>query len=103
MYRIPGVLSSTTTAAPAVPRVRPTRGPPPAPEDGRERTAADLNDIVIRRLLAAGLDLQGALELLGDHPASVKISHATEELNQAISDIRDTISRALAGDDLFTA
>src|SRR5712691_8238583 len=95
MYRIPGVLSAATTPAPAVPRVRPTRGPPPAPEDGgatglaetipgqvedRERIAVDPNDIVVRRLLAAGLDLQGALGLLGDHPASVKICHATDEL-----------------------
>ncbi len=54
----------------------------------------DLNDIVIRRLTAAGLDLQDALGLLGDHPASGKIRHATEELDQAILDIRDAISRA---------
>ena len=51
----------------------------PAPGD-----AADLNDIVVRRLLAAGLHLQGALGLLGDHPASVKICPATDELDQAI-------------------
>ncbi len=108
MYRIPGVLSAATTPAPAVPRVRPTRGPPPAPEDGgatglaetipgpaedREPIAVGLNDIVVR-LQAAGLDLQGALGLLGDHPASVKICHATDELDQAIRDIRDAIFRA---------
>jgi signal transduction histidine kinase len=109
MYRIPGVLSAATTPAQAVPGVRPTRGPPPAPEDGdatglaeiiagqaedRERIAVDLNDIVIRRLIAADLDLKGALGLLGDHPASVKIRHATEELDQAIRDTQDVISRA---------
>lgn len=109
MYRIPGVLSAATTPASAVPTVQPTRGPPPAPEDGsatappetipgqaenRERIAVDLNDIVIRRLIATGLVLQDALGLLGDHPASGKISHATEELDQAIRDIRDAISRA---------
>jgi hypothetical protein len=109
MYRIPGVLSAATTPAPDVPRVQPTRGPPPAPEDGGatgraesipgqaeglERIAVSLNDIVIRRLLAAGLDLQGALGLLGDHPASVKIGHATDELDRAIQDIRDAIFRA---------
>jgi hypothetical protein len=85
MYRIPGVLSAATKSAPAVPRVRPTRGPPPV--DGDATGLAGLNDIVVRRLLAAGVDLQGALELLGDHPASVKISHATEELDQAIQEL----------------
>jgi hypothetical protein len=84
MYRIPGVLSAATTPASTVPQVRPTRGPPAALE-------ADLNDVV-RRLIAAGLDLQGALGLLGDHPASVKISHAADELDQALKDIRDAIS-----------
>ena len=95
MYRIPGVLSSATTPAPTVPLVRPTRGPPPAPEDGATGlAAADLNDIVASRLIAAGLDLQGALGLLGDHPATVKIGQATEKLDQAIRDIQDAIARA---------
>ncbi|HXS61319.1 MAG TPA: hypothetical protein VN767_00490 [Streptosporangiaceae bacterium] len=109
MYRIPGVLSPATTSAQAVPRVRPTRGPPAAPDDGgatglagtvpgqaedRERIAAGSNDVVVRRLLAAGLDLQDALGLLGDHPASAKICHARDELDQAIRDIREAVSRA---------
>jgi hypothetical protein len=109
MYRIPGVLSAaTTTPAPAVPGVRPTCDPPPgspqAPEDGcatgaaeaipgqaddRERIAVALNDVVIRRLLTAGLALQAALGLMSDHPASGKICHAVDELDQAIRDIRD--------------
>jgi hypothetical protein len=76
MYRIPGVLSAATTPA----RPRPTRGPPPAPEG---------DDIVIRRLVAAGLDLQNALGLLGDHPARVQIRHAIEELDQVIQAVRD--------------
>lgn len=118
MYWIPGVLSApTTTPAPAGPRVRPTRGPPPgspqAAEDGcatgpaeaipgqagnRERIAAGLDDVVVRHLFTAGLDLQAALGLMGDHPASGKISHAAEELDQAIGDIRDTIFDHPAGD-----
>ena len=111
MYRIPGVASAATaTPAQAVPPVQPTRGPPPgnpqAPEDGsaaspataildlledHERIALGLNDVVVRRLFAAGLDLQAALGLMGDHPASGKICHAVDELDQAIRDIRDTI------------
>jgi hypothetical protein len=40
-------------------------------------------------LLTAGLDLQAALGLIGDHPASSKIRHAVDELDQAIRDIQD--------------
>jgi hypothetical protein len=118
MYRIPGALSpATTTPAPTVPRVRPTRAPPPgspqAPEDGcaagpgeaipgqaedRDRIALALNDVVVRRLLTAGLDLKAALGLMGDHPASAKICHAVDELDQAIRDIPEAVSDRLAGD-----
>jgi hypothetical protein len=108
MYRIPGVLS--TTPAPAAPRVRPAPGLPPgsvpAPEDARvtapaeaipgqaedrERIALGLNDAVVGRLLTAGQDLQAALGLIGNHPASSKIRHAVDEMDQAIRDIRDII------------
>jgi len=111
MYRIPGVLSAATTKpAPAVPPVRPAPGLPPispqALEDGRatgpaeaipgqaedrERIALGLNDVVVRRLLTAGQDLQAALGLMGSHPASGKVRHAVDEMDQAIRDIRDTI------------
>ena len=119
MYRIPGAFSAATTPAPAVPGVQPTRGPPPgspqAPEGGsaigpaevtldlaedHERIALGLNDVVVRPLGTAGLDLQAALGLIGDHPASSKICHAVDELNQAIQDIqniRKTILDHLAG------
>lgn len=102
MYRIPGVVSAATaTPAPAVPRVQPTRGPPPdnpqTPEDGNAAgPAPGLNDVV-GQLLTASLDLQAALRLMGDHPASGKICHAMDELDQAIQVIRDTIGH-LAGD-----
>jgi len=118
MYRIPGVLSAATTRpAPAVPPVRPTPGLPPGssqpPEDGRaagpaeaipgqaedrERIALGLNDVVVRRLLSAGQDLQAALGLMGDHPANGKVRHAVAEMDQAIRDIRDTIFDHSAGE-----
>ncbi len=118
MYQIPGVLSpATTTPAPAVPPIRRAPGLPPgspqAPEDGRaagpaeatagqaedrEPTALGLNDIVVGRLVTAGQDLQAALGLLGDHPASGKIRHAMDEMDQAIRDIRDTILDHPAGE-----
>jgi hypothetical protein len=89
MYRIPGVLSAATTKpAPAVPPAQPTPGLRQAPED-RERITRGLNDVVVRRLLTAGQDLQAALGLLGDHPASGKVRHAADEMDQAIRDIRE--------------
>jgi signal transduction histidine kinase len=59
--------------------------------EDRERIALGLNDVVIRRLFAAGLDLQAVLAVMGDHPMRGKISHAVDELDLAIRDIRDTI------------
>jgi Histidine kinase len=117
MYQIPGVVSAAaTTSAPAEPRVQPTRGPPPgsppAPEDGnatgpaeaildlvedRERIALGLHDAVVRRLFTVGLDLQAALGIMGDHPASDKICHAVDEVDQAIRDTRDGVFDHLAG------
>ena len=111
MYRIPGVISGVTRGpAPAVPPVQPARDLPPggpqAPEDGcvtgpagtilcqaedRERIAAALNVVVVRRLLTAGLDLEAALGMVGDGPANGKIRHAVDQLGQAIRDIPDAI------------
>ena len=118
MYPIPGVLSAATTKpVPAVPPGRPAPGlppgSPPAPEDGRAagpaqaipgqaedraRIAPGLNDVVVRRLLTAGQDLQAAPRLRGNHPASGKVRHAVDEVDQAIRDIQDTISDHPAGE-----
>jgi len=109
MYRIPGVLSAATTKpAPAVPPVQPAPGLPPgspqAPEDGRAAGPAEAipgqaeDDVVVRRLLTASQDLQAALRLVGNHPASGKIRHAVDEMDQAIRDIRDTILDHPAGE-----
>ena len=65
--------------------------------EDREQIALGLTDIVVRRLLAAGQDLQAALGLMGDHPAGGKIRHAVDEMDHAIRDIGDTISRSPAG------
>jgi hypothetical protein len=88
MYRIPGAYSrKSTTPVRAVSQVQPTRGQ----AEDRERIVAGLNDVVVRRLLTAGQDLQAALGLMGDHPANGKIRHAADELDQAIRDIPDTV------------
>src|SRR6185437_10918615 len=93
MYRIPGVVSAPNTPAPPVLPVQPTRGPPPAPEDSSTTSAASITAGQAEDLerIAVGLDLRTALALLGDHPASAKICHATDELDQAIRDIRDAV------------
>jgi hypothetical protein len=94
MYRIPGAYSrKSATPVRAVSQVQPTRGQ----AEDRERIVAGLNDVVVRRLLTAGQDLQAALGLMGDHPANGKIRHAADELDQAIRDIPDTVFDRPAG------
>jgi signal transduction histidine kinase len=74
--------------------------------EDRERVAQGINDVVVRRIFAAGLDLQAALGLIGDHRGASKIWHAIDELDQAVRDIRDTIfdcNRATHGPDAKNA
>ena len=70
--------------------------------EDHERVAQGMNDVVVRRVFAAGLDLQAALGLIGDHRGASKIWHAIDELDQAVRDIRETIfdrNRATHGPD----
>jgi signal transduction histidine kinase len=86
----------------AGPGPRPTRGPPAStaagsPEmtlrltDDHDRIADGLNDLVARRLFTAGLDLEAARGLTGEHRAAGRIQHAISELDLAIRDIRDIV------------
>jgi signal transduction histidine kinase len=107
-------LPSTAATATLPPRDAPnpltTRGPPAsnglAPADSgaaasaeltrylaedHDRIARGINDVVVRRIFAAGLDLQAALGLIGEHRGASKIWHAIDELDQAVREIRDTI------------
>lgn len=59
--------------------------------EDHDRIARQLNDLVVRRIFAVGLDLEAALALIGQHRAAEKIRHAIGELDQAIIDIRDTV------------
>lgn len=95
--------STPYPAAPALPErsaVRPTRGPPAAadsPEttlplaDEHDRIAERLSDVVVRRIFSAGLDLDAALGLIGEHGAATKVQHAISELDLAVRDIRDAV------------
>jgi signal transduction histidine kinase len=60
--------------------------------DDRDRIAGELSDIVVRRLFSAGLALEAALGLIGEHRAAARIQHAISELDLAIRDIRDVCS-----------
>ena len=59
--------------------------------EDHDRIAEGINDVIVHRIFAAGLDLQAALELIGEHRAASKIWHAIDELDQAVADIRETI------------
>jgi signal transduction histidine kinase len=102
--------AAAVISAPGAAPVQLTRGPPPGngrvPEgtvaadsaeltrqltEDHDRIAQKMNDVVIHRIFAAGLDLQAALGLIGDQRGASKICHAIDELDQAIMDIRDTI------------
>jgi hypothetical protein len=50
-----------------------------------------VNDVVVGRIFAAGLDLQAVLGLIGDHRGTIQIRRAIDELDQAIHDIRDAV------------
>jgi hypothetical protein len=65
----------------------------PSPGDRHDQMIRRMNDVVIRRIFAAGLDLQAARGLIGEDSAAdllaaSKICHATDELDQAIRDLR---------------
>ena len=61
------------------------------PAEDQDRIVQGLNDVVVRRLFAAGLDLEIVLGLIGDYRASSEVCHAIDELDEAIRDIRDAV------------
>lgn len=58
----------------------------------RDRIARDLHDLVIQRLFATGMSLQGATRLPGvSEEATTRIGRAVDELDETIKEIRQTI------------
>jgi len=57
----------------------------------RDRIGRDLHDIVIQRLFAIGLRLQGGLKWTKDQRLHERIDEAVDEIDQTIRDIRRTI------------
>lgn len=59
--------------------------------EDRERIARDLHDVVIQRLFAIGLTLDGASRSIADEDTGRRVSRAVDELDETIKEIRDTI------------
>lgn len=76
-------LPASTAAGPAKMMLRLT--------EDHDRIAGRLNDIVAHRLFSAGLDLEAALGLTGEHCAAGRVQHAISELDLAIRGIRDMV------------
>jgi signal transduction histidine kinase len=57
----------------------------------RDRIARDLHDLVIQRLFATGLTLQGATRLVTDADVAERLRTGVDDLDQTIRDIRGTI------------
>jgi two-component system, NarL family, sensor histidine kinase DevS len=57
----------------------------------RERIARDLHDLVIQRLYATGMSLQGAMPLIARPEAAARVSSAVDALDETIREIRSTI------------
>jgi signal transduction histidine kinase len=57
----------------------------------RDRIGRDLHDLVIQRLFATGMVLQGAQRLTSDPAVFERVSRAVNELDQTIREVRSTI------------
>jgi len=57
----------------------------------RDRIARDLHDLVIQRLYATGMSLQGAMPLLTRPEAAGRVSSAVDALDETIREIRSAI------------
>ncbi len=57
----------------------------------RERIARDLHDLVIQRLYATGMSLQGAMPLISRPEVTDRVSRAVDALDDTIGEIRSAI------------
>ena len=59
--------------------------------EDRDRIARDLHDLVIQRLYATGMSLEGAVPMVLRRDVSDRIRHAVDAMDDTIKDIRATI------------
>jgi signal transduction histidine kinase len=69
----------------------------------RERIARDLHDLVIQRLYATGMSLQGAMPLISRPEVADRVSRAVDALDDTIGDIRSAIFALQARHDVKQA
>jgi signal transduction histidine kinase len=59
--------------------------------EDRDRIARDLHDVVIQRLFATGMTLQGGLRLVTEPQLASRLQQVVNEIDETIRDIRTTI------------
>ncbi len=59
--------------------------------EDRDRIARDLHDLVIQRLYATGISLQGAISLISSPETAQRVSTAVDALDETIREIRTSI------------
>jgi signal transduction histidine kinase len=59
--------------------------------EDRDRIARDLHDLVIQRIYATGMSLQGALSQIGSPEAAQRVSTSVDDLDETIREIRSAI------------
>ena len=59
--------------------------------EDRDRIARDLHDVVIQRLYATGMSLQGATSLISSPEVALRVSTAVDALDETIKEIRTSI------------
>jgi two-component system, NarL family, sensor histidine kinase DevS len=59
--------------------------------EDRDRIARDLHDLVIQRLYATGMSLQGTVSLIGAPAAADRVTRAVDALDETIHEIRSSI------------
>jgi signal transduction histidine kinase len=57
----------------------------------RDRIARDLHDLVIQRLYATGMSLEGTMPMITRPEVASRITHAVDEMDETIKEIRATI------------
>jgi signal transduction histidine kinase len=64
----------------------------------RDRIARDLHDLVIQRLYATGMSLQGIMPMISRPEAADRVSRAVDDMDQTIKEIRGAIFALQARD-----
>jgi signal transduction histidine kinase len=69
-----------------------------APYEDRDRIARDLHDLVIQRLYATGMSLEGTMPMITRPEVASRITNAVDAMDETIKDIRATIFALQARD-----